>query len=244
MKKKKAIRTVAIIVFVLLGAFISFVVLPGIYSKEEAVKNIIMLKENVSEGTLIEAEMLISTPVGAYGLDGSVITNAEEIIGLYAAQDISSKELLFIEKFVDSPYSVGNGNITADIELADDQMLLTLELSSTAAGAAGNIQPGDKVNVAIYQVEDSNSSGSYGSVIDGSEPEEFDPVIFPEILQEMLVYRVLTSELTSVDPTSDVNNGGENKRVPLYITLVCTQEQADLLVEYSYAQTIHFIEVD
>lgn len=246
MQKKKVIRTIAIIVFVLLGAFIAFVLMPSLYEKEEATTNIIMLKQNVSEGTRIEENMLISTPVGAYGLDSSVIKDASEIIGLYAAQDISSKDLLFKEKFVDSPNGVGSGNVTADIELADDQMLLTLELSSTAAGAAGNILPGDKVNVAVYRTEQSSSSGGFGTVVGSGDTEinSFDSVIFPDALQEMTVYRVLTTQLTSIDPTSEVTGGTNNQRIPVYITLVCTQGQADMLVEYSYADTLHFIEVE
>lgn len=245
MQKKKAIRTVAVIVFILLGALIAFVLLPRLYEKENATTNIIMLKQDIKEGTKIEESMLISTPVGAYGLDGSVIKDASEIIGLYAAHDLSSKDLLFKEKFVDSPNAVGSGNVTPDIELADDQMLLTLELSSTAAGAAGNILPGDKVNVAVYRKESSSSSGGFGTVVgDDNEINEFDTVIFPDALQEMTVYRVLTAQLTSIDPTSDVTSGSNNQRIPVYITLVCTQGQADMLVEYSYADTLHFIEVD
>lgn len=262
---KKVTRIISVILLIVVGAVIAFGVLPKLYKNEEATTNIIMLTQDVAAGTYIEESMLAVVSVGAYGLDSTVIKDTSLVVGKFALENISSKDLLFPEDFSETDPK-NTGIVNADIELADDQMLLTLELGSIAAGAAGNILPGDKVNVAVYRTDgksySSSSSSSNtisGSVIDGNVVDQPDlednetedkreanenNVYFPESLQGITVYRVLTSLLTSVNPEYDVNSGGTNEKIPQYITLICTQEQADLLVEYAYGHTLHFIEVE
>lgn len=237
---KNAIRIILVVLLIAVGAAVAFGVLPSLYKMEGATIQVIMLKENIKEGTKINDEMLVSTTVGAYGLSSTVITDSTTIVGKYATQDISSKDLLFPEKFQDTIPSASAGLDTSEIEVAEDEMLLTLQLSSVAAGAAGNILPGDKVNVAVYfnpnQFEDEYDS--MGQLI---KP---DTTVFPEDLQNMTVYRVQTAQLTGVDPNCDLSTSSTNDRIPTYITLVCTKAQADLLIDYSYTNTVHFVEVD
>lgn len=247
---KGIIRMIIVILLIILGAFVAFFVLPKLYQNEEATVNIVMLKQDVSAGTRIEESMLATVPIGSYGLPGSVIKNPADIIGKYAVQNISYKDLLYAEKFSDQD-PLKTGAADPGIELKDNEMLLTLALSSTAAGAAGNILPGDKVNAAVYQKEKTTSGTgtNFGSTVNMGEntdqqDERVDHVIFPESLQGLTVYRVLTSQLVPVDPTAQVTGSGSNDRIPVYITLICTQEQADLLLDYSYTDTLHFVEVD
>lgn len=241
--KKGIIRIIITILLIALGAFVAFFVLPRLYRNEEATMNIVMMKQNVTAGTRIEESMLASVPVGAYGLPSSVIKDPSLIVGKYAVQDISYKDLLYPEKFSDED-PLKKGSSAADIELKEGEMLLTLALSSTAAGAAGNILPGDKVNTAVYQKISNVASDNFGNY--GSEISEqaADRVLFPESLQGITVYRVLTTQLLPVDPSAQIAGGSNNERVPLYITLICTQAQADLLLDYSYTDILHFLEVD
>lgn len=241
-KSKNAIRIVAVILLLLAAAALAFFVLPNMYSIEGATTEIIMLRQPVSKGTMIESNMLATVSVGAYGLDPSVLKTTDGIVGKYAAQDISNKDLLFASKFEDKDPLRNEVVNEADVELADDQMLVTLALSSTAAGAAGHILPGDLVNVAVYRKAD-NMSGGFGSIV-GDSDSSFDKVIFPEILQAMTVLRVQTTDLTPIDPSGESSVSSNNSRVPVYITLVCTQEQAELLLEHSYENTLHFVEVE
>ena len=227
-RKKNLLRIGIVVALMIVGAVIAFVLLPKIYRTEGATQTVAALNCDVTKGTQIQETMVITKAVGAYGLDSSVVTDPAQIIGLYANEDISKKELLYTDKFTDNPSGEA---LSQNIKLTADEMLVTLELSSVAAGAAGNIVPGDKVNTAVYTFDKTNYF----------ESQNTDRVIFPESLQGLRVYRVLTAQLMDVDKNAEVSNSN-NGRIPAYITLICTKDQADLLLDYSYTYTVHFIE--
>ena len=249
LNKKNVIRAVAVVLLIIAALCIAFLLIPKLYKMEGATTNIIMLRQDVERGDLIDVSMIATVTVGSYGLDSSVIRDATAVIGKYAVSDISSKDLLFPNKFADKDPTINDPLAEPEIELAEGEMLLTLELYSTAAGAAGNILPGDLVNVAIFiQDPEEENSLQYGSSDDGALDEMLDlfgsdHVIFPEELQGMTVYRVLTSALDFVAPNGTTAST-EASREPAYITLICTQSQADMLLDYSYREVIHFVEVD
>lgn len=237
---KNVVRIILVCALLIVATFVSFFVLPRLYKMEGATTSVVMLRQNVVAGTQITADMLASVEVGSYGLDPSVIKNKEDVVGQYAVQPISTKDLLFPDKF--SASAVSGTTVEQDpswIEVADDQVLLTLQLSSTAAGAAGHILPGDLVNVAVYLNDNSNSLGT----IEGVDIQT-SKAFFPSGLQGITVYRVQTAQLVSVDPTCDPATSTVNDRVPSYITLVCSQSQATALLDYSYGHIVHFVEVD
>ena len=241
---KNLVRMIIVIFLVAVAAFVAFFVMPRMYEKEEATASIIMLRQNVAAGTRIDSTMVIATEVGAYGLNSGVIKDASQVVGKYAVQPISSKDLLFAEKFSDAPPSGMEEEELPDVELNNGQMLLTLELSSIAAGAAGKIAPGDTVNTAVFTLGNSNGyiyDTNLAYDADG-QPISADAVIFPPSLQNLTVYRVQTAQLTSVKQDATVSSSSNNGRIPVYITLIVTQAQADLLLEYSYSNVVHFLE--
>lgn len=251
LNKKNVIRTVAVVLLIVAAFCIAFLLIPKLYKMEGATTNIIMLRQDVERGDVITESMIATVTVGAYGLDSTVIRDATAVIGKYAVADISSKDLLFPNKFADTDPTVNDPVTEPEIELAEGEMLLTLALSSTAAGAAGNILPGDLVNVAIFvqNPEEESAMRPSSSISDDSMLDDMlelfgdDHVIFPEELQGMTVYRVLTSSLDFVAPNGSATST-EGSRVPVYITLICTQPQADMLLDYSYREIVHFVEVE
>lgn len=92
---KNFVRMIIVIFLVAVAAFVAFFVMPRMYEKEEATASIIMLRQNVAAGTRIDSTMVIATEVGAYGLNSGVIKDASQVVGKYAVQPISSKDLLF-----------------------------------------------------------------------------------------------------------------------------------------------------
>lgn len=238
--KKNTARMVIVIFFLLVAAAISFFLLPNIYKLEGATTEVVMLRQDVTVGQIIDENMVATVEVGAYGLDSSVVRNPEDIIGMYAAQNIKSVELLYGSKFTNINPLADEGEASTEIPVLDNQMLVSLQVPSIAAAGAGSIMPGDKVNTAVY-IAEANGSVYYGE--EEEDEEDGSNVIFPEQLQNLTVYRVKTAQLTSVNPNGDPNSS-TNTRIPAYITLLCTQEQAELLLDYSYTNSVHFIEVE
>lgn len=243
---KNTVRMVLVIILILAAALVAFFLLPRVYEKEEATTDIVMLRQNVTAGTKIDEKMLATAKIGSYGLSSSVITDSKDIIGKFATQDISTKDLLFPEKFSDTAPTGYVENETPDLELKNGEMLLTLELSSTAAGAAGKIVPGEVVNTAVYVLNDMSEYDLQEMVTydENGNAVYPDAILFPEDLQGITVYRVRTADLAPMDENADTSGAAVNERIPVYITLVVTQAQADQLLEYSYRNVVHFIETE
>lgn len=240
---KNIIRIIAVVLMLVIAAAIAFVLMPKLYDMEGATERIVMLTQNVSAGTQITEEMVVETDVGSYGLSPTTIKDRSEVVGKYATQNIYAKDLLFPEKLT-TDYREINKELDPEIQLKDGDLLVTIELSSIAAGAAGKILPGDIVKTAVYK-DTSYGSGSYRYSYEGNTGTESTAslVTFPADLQNLTVYRVRTAALCAMDP-SDTNNGAANGRIPSYITLVVNEKQAAELLEYSYSGIVHFVEVE
>ena len=139
LRNKFVIGTLCI-VLALLFAFVALPALTG--SGENETVSVLRMKQPVSAGTQITAEMLeaVSVPE-ALVTDG--IHDIASAVGQYAAADLYSGDYLTLQKltttlFEQSVFAAGE---------AKGKMVVSVTLPSLASGVSGRLLPGDIVTV-------------------------------------------------------------------------------------------------
>lgn len=233
--QKKSFRIAIISVILVLCAAISFVLLPKLYQTESSTMNVVMPRQDIPAKAQITEDMLIMTTVGSYGRDTTAITNTKDIIGKYAKSDISAKDLIYPEKLSAAPVSEETSPL---VEIADNQVLVSLPFSSIAASVGGYIGAGDKVNVAIFTGGTNGANYNFSNDTAATS----NTVEMPDMLQGLTVYSVQNNALNATTSDGSTATGlSSTENIPAVITLVVTNEQAKLLVQDTYSNTIHFI---
>lgn len=193
-----------IVVCLLLAGYFSFVVLGNLYQDQAETITVVRLKNNVEAGTLITKDMVTEQTIGAYGVANSVITDKNAVIGMYAAVFIFEEDNLTAEKLSDKT-----------VEVTADQRLITISVSSAAAGGGGYVQSGDEVDIVAYSKD--------------SETVE-------QSIQGVTVYSVKNDDMEDVKTVEK-----EKDKEPAYITLIVTPQQAEVLVAMEYSDKIHLL---
>jgi len=215
----------------ILAAILAFAVLPRLYKYESSTTQIIKTNKDIAKGTLITEDDLTTVTVGVVGLPHGVITDKQQIVGKYAAVDISRHDLLFESKFTEDLQEAGKG-----LMLADDEKLISLTLSSAAAAVAGHVKAGSIVDIACYIPEKTTTI---------TDPETLAPIVLrtpetvliPDELKGIKVYSMENSRLQNLDSGDpDITD-----MVPAVITLIVKQEQEQRLIEFENIGKIHLI---
>lgn len=202
------------------AALISFVALPALYQARSNTIEVLRAAKDIGSGTKINAEDLEAVVVGAYNLPQGIAVNKADVIGKYAATDITKDDYFTPGKITAS----GHG-----VVLSSGQRIITISLSGQAAGLANHLKKGDKVTVAVYY------SASQEATIDGVVNVAAKTVILPE-LKNIEVYSIENSKGAVIE---DINDDGDI--IPKTATLIVTEEQAVRLIEPEYAGKIHLI---
>lgn len=219
-------------VSLILAAAVCFVVLPSMYQKQASVISVVKVKESVPAGTELTSAMLTSVTVGAYGLDASVVTKPETVIGKVCTRDLGPRDYLYSDLFL-TPDKYSQ-TVSAVPKLEPGQHLVSITVESAAAAVASLLSAGDVVD--LYYAH----TGSYDDPIMNSRTDKVD-IIHPVLLQNMVVYSVRNSALTEVG-TGEDNEDGANIS-PAVVTFIATAEQEQLLIylEHSSADSIHMV---
>ena len=140
----------------------------------------------------------------------NVIKNKEDVIGKFANCTIKTEDFIISSKISD--YAV---NEKLDKISAEGKKLITVTVSSLAAGVGNHLRAGDFVTVLMY---------------DSKNVEAF------EELKNIEVYSVENSEAVSIDNAEETEDG-----ISATITLIVNEAQAQKLVYTEYAGKLHIV---
>ena len=126
-----------------LAAGISFLLLPRFYADKRATVTVLRAAQDIPAGTELTEKSLVSVEVGSFGLPEGVISDKAQLIGKVAQTAIAKGDYFFPQKL---------GTYLADEQLdrivKNDQRLVTISVSSVAAGLSSHLRAGDIVTVA------------------------------------------------------------------------------------------------
>lgn len=129
--------------------------------------NVVKITSEVSKGSLITKEMVVTTQVGGYGLDKDVVKKSEDVVGKYAAADFSPGDLVLSTKLSDNQLT---GDTSLDT-LDGTRSAISITVKSLADGLSNKLQAGDIVS--CYTIKDNKAilppELTYVEVLDADE---------------------------------------------------------------------------
>lgn len=247
---KKVFRSKLFIsmIFLILVAVMVFYLLPLNYEKQNQTVDVIQLIDNVSVGTKITESMVTTRTIGLYGVDNSVITKKEDVIGKYALTDIRRTSNLYADMFT-SEWEEVEGAI--DMLLTENDRLITISLGSAAKSIGGKIKAGSVIDILTINTGN-DSEIQYDEFGNPIESKNSEGLTLLPLMENVIVYDVLNNALESITDLrrqwiSLVENGDaaaqnfDASMVPAYVTLVVSAEQALLLANQEYNGEFHFL---
>ena len=200
-------RTVIGIICMILAIATTFLVAPIVTRLSTDTVSVPRLSANVTRGAKITESCIEVVSVKKDTLPGGVITDAKNIVGLYASTNLfagdylSTAKLSFNSNTADDAFSSLNGNKYA----------MSFTIDSFAAGLSGKLQNGDIISLVVV---DKNSGKSI-------MPGEFK-----------YVKVITTTTGGGVDQDKIVTNEDGSYTPPSTVTLLVNATQAKLLAEY------------
>jgi pilus assembly protein CpaB len=226
-------RTIIAVACFILAAVVAFGILPRFYNDRESTVPVYRAAMSIPRGTLIASEHIESAEVGAFNLPDGVITDPEQIIGLYALTDIPKTDLILPGKLGEFLLSEA-----LDTLMKQEQKLVTVTLPSNAAGVSGHLQSGDIVSVVCYIAAHEQFVTDENTGFDMRVNISAQTVSYPE-LRNIAVYAVENAKTESMDELQHAE--GTVDTVPKTVTLIVTEEQAIKLIEAEYTGKIHLV---
>ena len=200
-------RTVIGIICMILAIATTFLVAPIVTRLSTDTVSVPRLSANVTRGAKITESCIEVVSVKKDTLPGGVITDAKNIVGLYASTNLfagdylSTTKLSFNSNTADDTFSSLNGN----------KFAMSFTIDSFAAGLSGKLQNGDIISLVVV---DKNSGKSM-------MPGEFK-----------YVKVITTTTGGGVDQDKIVTNEDGSYTPPSTVTLLVNATQAKLLAEY------------
>lgn len=191
-----------------LAALLSFVALPMMNRSRSDTTTVFRFADTVSAGTMIEEGMLTEHIIGSYGLPSSVVKEKDKIIGRYVNQTMTKDELI-LENML-SDYAT---NQRLDSILAEGKKLVTVTVTSLAAGMGSMLQNGDIVSVFNY------ADGVVSTAVNNLE-----------------IYCIVNDTGRNIEEEAD-----DTEKLAAVITLIADDEQAKKLIQAEYAGKLHLV---
>lgn len=211
---------------ILLAAMISFLILPKFYEVEAATTNVVKVTADIPVGAVITGDMLTTVEAGAYGLPGSVVTNAEDAIGKVASENLYAGEYLTGTRLItESEYAALVENQTKGLE--DGYCLVTLQFPTASSGVASVLRSGNIVDVHEC-IENEDKSFT-----------------IQKALSSMYVYDVLNADLQSLSELDKkleealAEDDTDCDFEPAFVVFRCTEQQAQTLIRLERMEAIH-----
>ncbi len=207
-------RTVLGLICIGLALVLAFVIAPFVNKFSDSRSEVLRVKQTVTRGHRLTGEDIERVSVGNYNLPADVLTNPEDVIGKYAAVDLTKGDWLFGVKLADSADSA------ADVFRALDgsQVAVSGTIPSFAGGLSGKLQNGDIVSMIVYNGEKKEST-------------------IPEALKYVRVITATTAAGLDKDELVPKEDG--TYELPSTLTLLVTDYQARLLAEYENYGKMH-----
>ena len=232
------------IILLLMAGILTFAFLPKMYGSQSTTMNVVQFIDDVNLGTKISEDMLVTKTIGQYGVDKSVITSKDQIVGKYATSNIRHDINLYSDMFTDNWNEVDGAINTL---LKEGDKLVTLTLASGAKSVGGLVNPGDYVDVLTQKA----SAVTYDEWGGSSESDKVEMEMTP-LLTHVRVYKLQNNALEDISELTrkyhslqEANDGSEenfdSSMVPAYVTLIVNNEQAVKLANQEYDGTVHLV---
>ena len=205
-KNRKAVGILCIAVSLIFG----FVIFPLASRAAGGTVPVVRASTEIPAGTRITAGMLETVNMGKQNLPSQVETDMADVIGKYAAVDISQEDIITQAK---------TQMIGSMFNLKDGEMLMSVAIRSLADSVSGKLQGGDVVSVFVPQ---SNSGTGTSSGITEAQ--------YPPELEFVQVASVTASNGKDTDMNQvQTASGSTDTNLPAAVTLVVTEKQAKIL---------------
>lgn len=209
-------RTVLGVLCVALSLFICFVLAP-LFNRSAAEKiRIVRVVKEIKAGEKITADRVQTVEVGGYNLPQDVQRDSDEVVGRYAAADLSAGDYILAAKLSGAP-AAENAYL---YHLENGKQAVSVTIKRFAAGLSGKLKSGDIVSVLApnYQKEGAT--------------------IIPPELTYVEVIGVTASTGYDTD-TGGQEEEQKEKELPTTVTLLVLPEQAKLLAGLEEEGSLH-----
>jgi pilus assembly protein CpaB len=207
-------RTVIGIICILLALVICFGVTPLFNQSISQKIEIVRVAREIKAGDEITKDMVQTMEVGSYNLPSNVIYNKDEVIGRYAAADLSIGDYILTTKISDVP-TAENAYL---YRLDGTKQAISATIKSFASGLSGKLQSGDIVSIIVADYKGTGET------------------IIPPELQYVEIITV------TADSGYDANTreaSEDEKELPSTVTFLVTTEQSKVLAGLELDSRIH-----
>ena len=211
-------RTIIGIACILMALIVAFVISPLVNKLGDSRADIVRIKRDIMQGHKITADDIEVVTVGSYNLPAEVMTDKSEIIGKYAASELTKGDYLLPSKVSNSADSASDVFMTLD----ESQVAISITIPSFAGGLSGKLQNGDVVSLIVYTNIDNEVS-----------------VTIPKALKYVKVITSTTAD--GLDKDELTKNEDGTYELPTSLTLLVNPIQAKLLAKYENNAKIHVI---
>lgn len=204
-------RTILGVIFSVLALVIMFVVAPYFTQLADNDIECVRLKSDVLRGTQITAAHLEVVSVPSYAIPTGTYKTAAEVVGQYATSQLYAGDYLTTGKL--SAVSISAADVLEN--LGDGKVAISIPLSSFSGSLSGKLENGDIVQIWVR-----------------SDPRaDDDGVMVPAELQWVKVVTTTTGD--GIDKDQVVVNEDGSFSMPSTVTVVVSEQQAKVLVQYS-----------
>lgn len=206
-------RTLIGVVCILLAILLCFGLTP-IFNKLLSGKvEIVRAAVLIPQGTLITDEMIQTVTVGSYGLPDKVIKTHAEAVGKYATAELHPDSYILPSQLEESLKN--SAHILS--ALNGEKWAISVTVTDLANSLSAKIRCGDVVSILAPA-----NNGEAGV-----------------IYKELKFLEVITSTNKATTDVDEIGVEGEDK-IPITITLLANERQAQILAGLSSAKNAHF----
>jgi len=211
----------------LLAAGVSFILLPRFYTDKNATVTVLRAARDISAGAELTKQDMASAEVGSFGLPEGILNDPAQAVGQVAQTAIAKGDYFFPQKL---------GRYLADEQLdrisKNGQRLVTVSVSSIAAGLSSHLKAGDIVTVAVFVEKSSDGKASAPQVI-----------VYPELkgLETYSVENARTQDTEKMREQQKDSPSSNGDPVARAVTLIVTEAQAERLIQAEYTGKLHLI---
>ncbi|UYO64413.1 Flp pilus assembly protein CpaB [Acetobacterium wieringae] len=213
-KKKTNKQTLVGILALVLSGLIIFIVVPVVTGLMGNTTEVVRVSKMIAVGDKISEENTEVVEVSSYNLPSNLIKNKDDALGKYVTARLEPGDYILESKTVNNMVSSGNYMSVLD----GDKRIVSVTIKDLASGISGKLQSGDIVSV-LNNAESTNGRGvSY---------------------KELKYVKVL-----AVTSGAGVDGGGDSvaseDKLPATVTLLCNENQAQLLAGLEKNGNIYF----
>lgn len=198
-------RILLAIIAIFISIVIVFLIVPTVQDHAIEEVPVVVAKEDIPQGRLISEENITTTQIARKYLPENAITEKDDLIGQYAAINISTGDYFFANKISKTS---SNPSEWTD-ELDPQHVAISFTIRNFAAGLSAKIQSDDIISIIALE-EDAEH---------------------PSIPSELTYVRVLAVTANTAEEYVVSKENQEDKLLPVSITVMATPEQAIKIAE-------------